>query len=218
MRRRSLTTADSTLISQLADADKAPKISELSAEQPANDQRNMKSLQEKYTKEIIPVLRTKFGYKNVMAIPRIKKVVINAGVGRFREEKERQEIEKYILIITGQKPSPRPAKQAIAAFKTRKGLIVGYQVTLRGKRMYDFISRLINIALPRTRDFQGLDPKAFDTSGNLTIGVKENIVFPEMIGEDYRFLFGLEVTVVTSARKKEEAIELLKQIGFPIKS
>lgn len=178
---------------------------------------SMRNLQEKYIKEAIPSLKAKFGFKNVMAIPKIKKAVINIGVGRFREEKERQEIEKYISIITGQKPSPRPAKQAIAAFKTRKGLIVGYQVTLRGKRMFDFLSRLINIALPRTRDFQGLDPKAFDGRGNLTIGIKEHIVFPEMIGEDYRFLFGLEVTVVTSARKKEEGVELLKLMGFPFK-
>lgn len=175
------------------------------------------TLQEKYTKEIVPILRGKFGHKNTMAVPRIEKVVVNIGVGRMREEKERSEIEKYLTLITGQKPSPRPAKKAIAAFKTREGLIIGYQVTLRGRRMYDFLSRLIMIALPRMRDFRGLDEKGFDKGGNLTIGIREHIVFPEMIGEDYRLLFGMEVTVVTSAKRREEAIALLKLVGFPIK-
>ena len=177
----------------------------------------MSSLQEKYKKDIIPAMRAKFGYKNAMAVPKIEKVVVNCGVGRFREEKEREEIQKFLALITGQKPAPRPAKKAIAAFKTRKGLVIGYQVTLRGKRMWDFISRLINIALPRTRDFQGIDEKSFDPKGNLTIGIKEHIVFPEIIGADYRFLFGLEITVVTTAKKKEEGVELLKLLGFPIK-
>lgn len=174
-------------------------------------------LQEKYQKEIIPAMREKFGYKNTMAVPKIVKAAVNVGVGRVRDEKELQEVAKYLSLITGQKVASRPARQAIAAFKTRKGLTVGYQATLRGKRMYDFISRLIHIALPRTRDFQGLDPKSFDLKGNLTIGVKEHIVFPEMIGEDYRFLFGLEVTIVTNAKRREEGIELMRLFGFPIK-
>jgi len=162
-------------------------------------------------------MRTKFGYKNIMAIPRVWKVVVNCGVGKIREEKERDELQKFLALITGQKPAPRAAKKAIASFKTRQGLVIGYQVTLRGKRMYDFLSRLVNIALPRTRDFRGIDPKSFDPKGNLTIGIKEHIVFPEMIGEDYRFLFGFEATVVTSAKKREEGIELLRLLGFPIK-
>lgn len=177
----------------------------------------MSLLQKKYMKEVVPAMRAKFGYKNIMAIPKVTKVVVNVGVGRLRDEKERQEVEKYLMLITGQKPSPRPARQAIAAFKTRKGLIVGYQVTLRGGRMYDFLSRLVDVALPRTRDFQGLETKSFDAKGNLTIGVREHIVFPEMIGEDYRLLFGLEVTVVTSAKKREEGVELLRLTGFPVK-
>ena len=162
-------------------------------------------------------MRAKFGYKNVMAVPKIEKVVVNSGVGRIRDEKQHEEIRKFLALITGQKPAPRPAKQAIAAFKTRQGLIIGYQVTLRGKRMYDFLSRLINVALPRTRDFRGLEEKSFDERGNLTVGIKEHIVFPEMIGEDYRFLFGFEITVVTTAKKREEGVELLKLVGFPIK-
>lgn len=177
----------------------------------------MFDLREKYLKEVIPALRVKFGYKNVMVVPKIAQVVVNAGIGRFREEKQLEEIQKYLSLITGQKVAARPAKKAIASFKTRPGMIVGYKVTLRGKRMYDFISRLVNVALPRTRDFQGIDLKSFDPRGNLTIGLKEHIVFPEMIGEDYRFLFGLEVTVITTARKREEGIELLRLLGFPIK-
>lgn len=175
------------------------------------------ALQEKRKKEVIPAMRAKFGYKNVMSVPKIEKVVVNAGVGKFSDPKQREEIEKYLALITGQKPSPRPAKKAIAAFKTRRGLIIGYQVTLRGKRMYDFLSRLVNVALPRTRDFRGIDPKSFDPRGNLTVGIKEHIVFPEIIGEDYRFLFGMEVTVVTTAKRREEGMELLKLMGFPIK-
>ena len=178
----------------------------------------MPTLQEKYKKEVIPVLRAKFGYKNIMSVPKIEKVVVNVGVGRIRDEKQQEEIRKYLTLIAGQKPAPRAAKKAIASFKTRQGLIVGYQVTLRGKRMYDFISRLINIAFPRTRDFKGIDVKSFDPKGNLTMGIKEHIVFPEIIGEDYRFLFGLEVTVVTTGKKREEGVELLKLMGFPIKT
>ncbi len=177
----------------------------------------MMTFQEKYKKETIPALRVRFGYKNVMAVPAIEKVVVNCGVGKIRDEKQREEIEKYLALITGQKAASRPAKKAIAAFKTRKGLVIGYQVTLRGKRMYDFLSRLVNIALPRTRDFRGIEKKSFDGKGNLTIGIKEHIVFPEMIGEDYRFLFGFEVTVVTTAKRREEGIELLRMVGFPIK-
>lgn len=174
-------------------------------------------LKEKMAKEVIPTMREKFDYKNVMAVPKIKKVVVNVGVGKFRDEKERKEIEHAITLITGQKPSPRPTRVAIASFKTRLGLIVGYQVTLRGRRMYDFLSKLINITLARTRDFQGIDTANFDKAGNLTLGIKEHIVFPEMIGEDYRFLFGLEVTVVTSAKSKERGIEFLRLVGFPLK-
>jgi large subunit ribosomal protein L5 len=178
----------------------------------------MSTLQEKYQKEIIPAMRTKFGYKNIMAVPKIDKVVVNVGVGRLRDEKEHEEVKKYLALITGQKPAPRPAKKAIASFKTRQGLIIGYQVTLRGRWRYDFLSRLIHIALPRTRDFRGIDETSFDPRGNLTIGIREHIVFPETIGEDYRFLFGFEVTVVTTAKKREEGVELLKLMGFPIKS
>ena len=176
----------------------------------------MPNIKEKYIKKVAPALRAQFGYKNPMSVPHIEKVVINSGVGRFREEKDRDEVVKFLSLIAGQRPNARPAKKAIAAFKTREGLIIGYRATLRGSRMYDFLSRLVDIALPRTRDFRGIPVKGFDQKGNLTIGIKEHIVFPEMIGEDYRFLFGCEVTVVTTATTKEEGIALLKELGFPI--
>ena len=177
----------------------------------------MPRLQKKYTENVIPGLRAKFSYPNIMAVPKIEKVVVHAGVGRMRDDKQQEEVQKYLLLITGQKSAPRAAKKAIASFKTRKGLIIGYQVTLRGKRMYDFLSRLVDVALPRTRDFRGIGEKSFDREGNLTIGIKEHIIFPEMMGEDYRFLFGFEVTIGTTARRREEGIELLRLTGFPIK-
>lgn len=174
-------------------------------------------LQKKYIEEAVPKMQEEFAYQNVMNIPKIQKVIVHVGVGRLREKKEHEEIQEYLKVLTGQKPSSRPAKKAIAAFKTREGMVLGYAVTLRGQRMHDFLSRLVNIALPRTRDFQGLNHGAFDAQGNLTIGIKEHIVFPEMIGEEYDVLFGMEITVVTTARTQEEGRTLLKLMGFPIK-
>lgn len=173
-------------------------------------------LQEKYRKEVLPAIRKRFGFKNIMAIPRIEKAVAHVGVGKIRDEKDHAEIRRFLSLITAQKPGSRGAKKAIAAFKTRKGLVIGYRVTLRGRRAYDFLSRLINTALPRTRDFRGIPESACDERGNLTIGIKEHIVFPEMIGEDYRLLFGMEVTVVTTAKTREQGVALLKMMGFPI--
>jgi len=166
----------------------------------------------------MPALRKQFALKNAMAIPRVEKVIVHTGVGKIRDDKDQVEIRKFLTLITGQKPAARAAKKAIAAFKTRQGMIIGYQVTLRGRRMYDFLSRLVNIALPRTRDFRGLKESAFDGRGNLTIGVREHIVFPEMIGEDYRLLFGMEVTVVTNAKRRAHGVALLKAMGFPVEA
>ena len=173
---------------------------------------------EHYLKHTLPALKKEFGYANVMAVPRVAKVVVNVGVGRLRDDKQLGLVERSIGLITGQKAAARTAKKAIAAFKTRRGLVVGYQVTLRGKRMWDFLSRLVDIAIPRQRDFHGLDPKAVDQNGNLTIGFKEHIVFPEMIGEDVPFIFGFEVTVVTTAPTRAEGLSLLRALGFPIRS
>lgn len=184
----------------------------------------MLRLAEKYKKEVIPAMREKFGYKNPMAVPKIKKVIVNAGFGRMvtdKTSKEAEKIQKYIFdnlaLITGQKPQRREAKKSISSFKLRKGMIVGARVSLGGKRMYDFLERLIWLVLPRTRDFKGLAPKTFDKEGNLTIGFKEYTPFPEIIPEKEKGIFGLEITVVTTAKNKEEGIELLKLLGFPIK-
>lgn len=178
----------------------------------------MDDLKQKYIKEVIPKMKEKFGYKNNLAVPEIEKTIVNVGIGSsLKDEKTQETISKDLTLITGQKPAPTLAKKAISGFKIRKGMTIGLKVTLRGKRMFDFLSRLINIALPRTRDFRGLDPKSVDEGGNLTIGIKEHIIFPEISPEDIKRIFGLEVTVVSNTKKREEALELFKLLGFPIK-
>ena len=148
---------------------------------------------------------------------KIVKVIISTGTGSVKDEPQKQSIEKSLTLIAGQKPKVNQAKKAIASFKSRKGLPIGYSVTLRGQRMIDFLEKLINVTIPRMRDFRGLNPSFIDRAGNMTIGFKEHIVFPEAAGEDVRSAFGVGVTVVTSAPTKEEASELLKLIGFPFK-
>lgn len=163
-------------------------------------------------------LQKSLGVKNILALPRIEKVVINIGLGRaLKDEKFLEVAMRDLALITGQKPKATLAKKSIANFKIRKGIIIGAVATLRGPRMYDFISRLINIALPRTRDFRGINIKSLDKNNNLTIGVKEHIVFPEIKGEEVRNIFGFEVTVVVKAKNKEETVALYKALGFPIK-
>src|SRR3989344_6589023 len=155
---------------------------------------------------------------NTMALPKPEKVVINIGLGRALKDEKFLEIAlRDIALITGQKPKTTLAKKSIANFKTRQGQVIGAMVTLRGGRMYDFISRLINIALPRTRDFRGLSAKSIDKNGNLTIGIKEHIVFPEISGEEIKNIFGFEVTIAVKAKSREEAVILYKAMGFPIK-
>jgi len=175
-------------------------------------------LKEKYQKEVVPLMKQKFGYKNDFAVPRIEKVVINIGTGAFsKDEKAQEEISRDLALITGQKPVVTLAKKAISAFKIREGLPVGLKITLRGKRMYDFVERLINVVLPRTRDFRGLESKSIDQNGSLTIGIKEHIIFPEISQEDLKRIFGMEITIATNAKDKERALELFKLLGFPIK-
>jgi large subunit ribosomal protein L5 len=182
-------------------------------------------LHEKYIKEVIPAMMAKFGYKSPMVVPRIEKVVINTGFGRMAvssvgegQRQLQESITTELAALCGQKPVLTRAKKSISSFKLRKGMIVGARVTLRRKRMYDFLERLIHIALPRTRDFRGIPPSSFDKAGNLTIGIKEHTVFPEVNPEKVRHLFGLEITVVTNAKTREEGIELLRLMGFPIKT
>jgi len=184
----------------------------------------MLRLKEKFIKEVVPAMREKFGYKSSMAAPKVIKVVLNTGFGRLVAGKTGDEPKKIVeaivndlTLISGQKVMATEAKKAISAFKTRQGMLIGACCTLRGQRMYDFLERLINIALPRSRDFQGIDPKSIDQNGNLTVALKEHIAFPEILPEKTSAIFGLEITVVTTARSREKGLELLKLMGFPIK-
>ena len=174
-------------------------------------------LKERYQETALPMLQKELGHSSIMAVPRILKVTVNCGVGRIRDDKQHEIIKRALGLITGQRPAPRPAKKAIASFKTRKGLVVGFQSTLRGRRMWDFLERLVAIAIPRQRDFRGIDRTSVDHAGNLTIGFKEHIVFPEMIGEDIPFIFGFEVTITTNAKRREDGIRLFEALGFPLK-
>lgn len=162
-------------------------------------------------------LKEKFGYKNRMQVPKVTKVVLSVGVGKVSDPKKVELIQDRLARITGQKSAPRPAKKSIASFKVREGDTIGYQITLRGERMYDFLSKFVHIALPRTRDFRGLDPKAIDEMGNLTIGIREHTIFPETADEDQRDIFGFAVTLVTTAKNKAEAEAFFRHLGFPLK-
>ncbi len=176
-------------------------------------------LLEKYRTVIVPALRDQFHFDNIHSVPRVTKVTVNTGIGRIvKDDKLIKKIEHDLAKITGQKPSVRNAKKSIAGFKLREGTPVGYMVTLRGTRMYDFIDRLISLALPRSRDFQGLSNQSFDAAGNLSIGIKEHNIFPEVSYESLKDIFGFQVTIVTNAGSKEKGIALLKMMGFPIKS
>ena len=177
----------------------------------------MSRLLQKYRKEVVPALQKEFGVKNVMAVPKVEKVVVSTGIGKIvKDEKTVEKIANDLAKLTGQKPVFRKAKKSIASFKVREGVNIGLMVTLRGKRMYDFMDRLVSVALPRSKDFRGIDTKNFDKNGNLNLGIKESSIFPEITYETLKDIFGLEVTVVTTARDKEKGIALLKLMGFPI--
>ena len=163
-------------------------------------------------------LRADFGYTSPMQAPRVAKVVVATGVGKKREKKQLELIEDRFSRITGQKPSARPAKISIASFKVREGDTVGLQATLRGPRMYDFLDKLIHIALPRTRDFRGIPASAIDDMGNLTIGIREHTIFPETSDEDLKDVFGLAVTIVTTAKTKKESEAFFRHLGLPLVS
>ncbi len=176
----------------------------------------MNNLKEKINKSFA-VLKAERGYKNPMQAPRVLKVVVSTGVGSFKDKAKFKIVEDRLARITGQKAAPRGAKISIATFKSRTGDIVGYQVTLRGNRMYDFLDRLNNIALPRTKDFRGISPTAADEMGNYTLGIKEHTIFPETTDEELKDVFGLAVTIVTTAKSKEEVVSFLTHLGFPFK-
>lgn len=175
-------------------------------------------LQELYKKKIISAMKEKFGYKNDLAVPKLDKAVVNVGIGKFSKDKAYiNNVINSLNRITGQKPVLTKAKKSISAFKVREGSIIGAMVTLRGKRMYDFIEKLINISFPRVRDFRGISEKSVDRQGNLSVGFREHLAFPEIKADEVDKIHGLEVCISTTAKTREEGLELLKLMGFPFK-
>ena len=178
----------------------------------------MSRLKEKYTNEIVPAMTKKFGYKNVMQVPKLDKIVINMGVGEAKDNaKVLEAAVKDLEIISGQKAVVTKAKKSVANFKLREGQSIGCKVTLRGERMYEFADRLINLALPRVRDFRGVNPNAFDGRGNYALGIKEQLIFPEIEYDKVDKVRGMDIIFVTTAHTDEEARELLTLLGMPYK-
>jgi len=182
------------------------------------------NMKEKYNKEVVPALQKKFAYKNIMEVPKIDKVVINTGFGKLITPKTGDDYRKTLdgivgdlSNIAGQHATLTKAKHSIAGFKVRQGSPIGAKVTLRGSKMYDFLDRLANIVLPRSRDFRGIGLSTVDSYGNLSLGIKEHIFFPEISPENVKDMFGLQVTVATTASNKEEGLELFRLLGFPFK-
>jgi len=176
-------------------------------------------LKDRYEKEIVPELRKEFGYDNIMRVPQVHKLVINIGMGEaIANAKAMDNAVRDITDITGQRPVITKAKRSIASFKLRQGMPIGVMVTLRGQRMWDFLDKLVNVALPRLRDFQGVSPDSFDGRGNYTLGLKEQLVFPEVDYDKIDKVRGMEVTVVTTARNDEEGRRLLQLLGMPFRT
>lgn len=178
----------------------------------------MSRLYEKYKSNIVPAMVEKFNYKSVMQVPKLEKIVVNMGVGdAISNSKVLDDAVNELTLITGQKPVVTHAKKSVAAFKLREGMAIGCKVTLRGKRMYDFLDKLVSIALPRVRDFQGVSKTAFDGRGNYTLGIKEQLIFPEIDYDKVNKVRGMDIVVVTTAKTDEEGRELLSQLGMPFK-
>ena len=178
----------------------------------------MARLLDRYQKEILPHLKQKLGRENVNSMPKLQKIVVNMGVGKALQDKNRlEQSAEQLALITGQKPQIRKARVAVSGFRLREGNAIGARVTLRGRRMYEFLDRLISIALPRIRDFRGVNPKSFDGNGNYSLGLSEQQVFPEIDPDKVNFSQGMDVTFVTSTRKDDEARELLKSFGMPFR-
>lgn len=176
------------------------------------------TFQEQYKQDILPKLKEQFGYTNDLAVPRITKVTLNVGVGRHSKDKAYiDNVVETLQRITGQRPVLTKARKSIASFKLREGAIVGVKVTLRGARMHDFLQKLVHITFPRVRDFRGISPHAFDKQGNYTVGIKENLAFPEIRAEDLEKVHGLEACISTTARSKEEGEALLRLMQFPFR-
>jgi len=184
----------------------------------------MQSLKEKFQKEVIPAMMKEYGFKNRMAVPSIQKVVLNSSFGKeavTKTSNEREKLQNLIMqdlsLIAGQKTRLMKSKKSIAGFKLREGLEIAATVTLRKERMWAFLERLVYLSLPRSRDFKGLEPKSIDKKGNLSIGFREHISFPEIFTEKEKTIFGLQITIVTNAKSKEEGLALYKLMGFPMK-
>tara|TARA_Y100001970_G_scaffold141613_1_gene174272 strand:- start:2149 stop:2688 length:540 start_codon:yes stop_codon:yes gene_type:complete len=178
----------------------------------------MANLKEKYNQELRPALKEELGLSNIMAVPKLTKVVINMGVGEAANDKKHLESAlDNLTVISGQKPVVTRARQSVASFKIREGWPLGCKVTLRGTKMYDFVERLIKIAIPRERDFRGLNPKSFDRQGNYSFGIKEQIIFPEINYDNIDNIRGMDVCINTSAQNQQEAKALLKALNFPFK-
>lgn len=178
----------------------------------------MVRLQERYSKEIVPTLAKKFSRENRLSLPRLQKIVLNMGVGKTLQDKERIKQAAIDLgLIAGQRPQITKARMAVSGFRLRENNEIGCRVTLRGKRMYEFLDRLINVALPRIRDFRGVNPKSFDGNGNYSMGLTEQMVFPEIDPDKVNFTQGMDVTFVTSTRNDDEARELLRGFGMPFR-
>lgn len=176
----------------------------------------MARLKEKYAKEVGPTLKTKFNYKSSMEIPKLEKVVLNMGVGDVKENpKAMDSAAADMALVCGQKPLVTKAKKSVAAFKLREGMNIGCKVTLRGERMYEFVDKLFNVALPRVRDFRGVSNNSFDGRGNYSMGVKEQLIFPEVEYDKVDKIRGMDITFVTTAKNDEEAKELLRLLGMP---
>jgi large subunit ribosomal protein L5 len=179
----------------------------------------MSRLKDKYRDDVVPALMQKFGYKNIMQAPKIEKVIINMGLGEaIQNSKIIDAAVNDLMIITGQKPNTTKAKKSIAAFKLRAGMTVGAKVTLRGVRMYEFVDKLFSIALPRVRDFRGISVKSFDGRGNFSMGVREQLIFPEIDYDKIDKIRGMDIIFVTTAKTDEEAKELLRLMGMPFKA
>ena len=178
----------------------------------------MARLQERYQKEIIPQLKTKLGRDNVLSLPKLQKIVVNMGVGKALQDKNRMEqAAEQLTAICGQRSQITKARIAVSAFRLRQGNEIGCRVTLRGRRMYEFLDRLVSVALPRIRDFRGINPKSFDGNGNYTMGLAEQVVFPEIDPDKINFTQGMDITFVTSTRSDDEARELLRLFGMPFR-
>jgi large subunit ribosomal protein L5 len=175
-------------------------------------------LYERYVKEIVPALGQKFGRVNVLSLPKLRKIVLNMGVGKALTDKNRMtEAVEHLTFIAGQRAQITKAKVAVSGFRLRENNEIGCRVTLRGKRMYEFLDRLVNVALPRIRDFRGLNPKSFDGNGNYSMGVSEQLIFPEIDADKVNFTQGMDITFVTSTRNDDEARELLRAFGMPFR-